>query len=99
MPGSQRRRRSLAPLSSFSLSKLQRRKFPLMAGLAETLRYATLTRCGGMPLQPIRLYRLRKEVHMSDVLIDRPELNSLGQYEFGWSDSDAAGASARRGVN
>ena len=36
---------------------------------------------------------------MSDVLIDRPELNSLGQYEFGWSDSDTAGASARRGVN
>jgi len=36
---------------------------------------------------------------MSDVLIDRPELASLGQYEFGWSDSDAAGATARRGVN
>ena len=36
---------------------------------------------------------------MSDVLIDRPELNGLGQYEFGWSDSDVAGASARRGVN
>jgi Fe-S cluster assembly protein SufB len=36
---------------------------------------------------------------MSDVLIDRPELNGLGQYEFGWSDSDAAGASARRGIN
>ena len=36
---------------------------------------------------------------MSDVLIDRPELNTLGQYEFGWSDSDAAGASARRGVS
>src|SRR5476649_2302446 len=36
---------------------------------------------------------------MSDVLIDRPELSSLGQYEFGWSDSDAAGASARRGVS
>src|ERR1700712_1616307 len=36
---------------------------------------------------------------MSDVLIDRPELSGLGQYEFGWSDSDAAGASARRGVN
>jgi Fe-S cluster assembly protein SufB len=35
---------------------------------------------------------------MSDVLIDRPELDSLGQYEFGWSDSDAAGASARRGI-
>ena len=36
---------------------------------------------------------------MSDVLIDRPELEGLGQYEFGWSDSDAAGASARRGVS
>src|SRR3984885_7349754 len=36
---------------------------------------------------------------MSDVLIDRPELSNLGQYEFGWSDSDAAGASARRGVS
>ena len=29
---------------------------------------------------------------MSDVLIDRPELASLGQYEFGWHDEDAAGA-------
>jgi len=36
---------------------------------------------------------------MSDILIDRPELNDLGSYEFGWSDSDAAGASARRGVS
>jgi Fe-S cluster assembly protein SufB len=36
---------------------------------------------------------------MSDVLIDRPELNSLGQYEFGWADSDVAGASARRGIS
>jgi len=36
---------------------------------------------------------------MSDVLIDRPELAGLGQYEFGWADSDAAGASARRGVS
>lgn len=36
---------------------------------------------------------------MSDVLIDRPELESLGVYEFGWSDPDAAGASARRGLN
>src|SRR5690606_18026105 len=36
---------------------------------------------------------------MSDVLIDRPELASLGQYEFGWADPDAAGASARRGLN
>jgi Fe-S cluster assembly protein SufB len=36
---------------------------------------------------------------MSDVLIDRPELSNLGQYEFGWSDSDAAGTNARRGIN
>src|SRR5665647_1075132 len=36
---------------------------------------------------------------MSDVLLDRPELEGLGTYEFGWSDSDAAGASARRGVS
>ena len=36
---------------------------------------------------------------MSDVLIDRPELEGLGVYEFGWSDSDTAGASAKRGVN
>src|SRR6188768_1151529 len=36
---------------------------------------------------------------MSDVLIDRPELASLGQYEFGWHDGDAAGASARRGLS
>jgi Fe-S cluster assembly protein SufB len=36
---------------------------------------------------------------VSEKIIDRPELDSLGQYEFGWSDSDAAGSSARRGIN
>ena len=36
---------------------------------------------------------------MSDVLIDRPELASLGQYEFGWHDADAAGATAQRGLS
>ena len=36
---------------------------------------------------------------MSDVLIDRPELEGLGRYEFGWHDSDTAGASARRGID
>src|SRR5918993_1534008 len=36
---------------------------------------------------------------MTDVLIDRPELEGLGVYEFGWADSDAAGASARRGIS
>ncbi|HET6627887.1 MAG TPA: Fe-S cluster assembly protein SufB, partial [Nocardioidaceae bacterium] len=28
-----------------------------------------------------------------------PELEGLGKYEFGWSDSDVAGASAKRGLN
>ena len=36
---------------------------------------------------------------MSDVLINRPELESLGVYEFGLADSDAAVASARRGID
>ncbi|MDR9443428.1 MAG: Fe-S cluster assembly protein SufB [Microbacteriaceae bacterium] len=36
---------------------------------------------------------------MSEKIIDRPELDSLGQYEFGWADSDEAGSSARRGIN
>jgi Fe-S cluster assembly protein SufB len=29
----------------------------------------------------------------------RPELEGLGRYEYGWADSDAAGASARRGLS
>ena len=28
-----------------------------------------------------------------------PELEGLGKYEYGWADSDAAGASAKRGIN
>ena len=36
---------------------------------------------------------------MTDVLINRPELESLGQYEFGWHDADVAGTSARRGLS
>jgi Fe-S cluster assembly protein SufB len=35
---------------------------------------------------------------MTDI-VDRSELDSLGVYEFGWSDSDAAGTSAKRGIN
>ena len=31
--------------------------------------------------------------------ISKPELEGLGQYKFGWSDSDAAGAIARRGLS
>jgi Fe-S cluster assembly protein SufB len=37
--------------------------------------------------------------HLSEKIIDRPELDDLGTYEFGWSDSDKAGQSARRGIN
>src|SRR6187431_1303696 len=43
--------------------------------------------------------REEKRESMTDVLIDRPELEGLGVYEFGWADSDAAGASARRGIS
>jgi Fe-S cluster assembly protein SufB len=28
-----------------------------------------------------------------------PELEGLGTYEYGWADSDVAGASAKRGIN
>jgi FeS assembly protein SufB len=31
--------------------------------------------------------------------IDHPELDQLGRYKFGWSDSDVAGAAAKRGLN
>ncbi|MCX6430768.1 MAG: Fe-S cluster assembly protein SufB [Actinobacteria bacterium] len=31
--------------------------------------------------------------------IAHPELEGLGKYEFGWSDSDAAGTNSRRGLN
>jgi Fe-S cluster assembly protein SufB len=36
---------------------------------------------------------------MSDILLDRPELEGLGSYEFGWHDTDAAGAIAKRGLS
>ncbi|MEY2900349.1 MAG: Fe-S cluster assembly protein SufB, partial [Actinomycetota bacterium] len=36
---------------------------------------------------------------MSDVLLDRPELESLGKYEFGWHDRDEAGETAKRGLS
>ncbi len=36
---------------------------------------------------------------MPEVLIDRPELEGLGVYEFGWHDADEAGQSAKRGLS
>ena len=36
---------------------------------------------------------------MSDIIIERPELDSLGVYEFGWHDKDTAGETAKRGIN
>ncbi|MDP9844647.1 Fe-S cluster assembly protein SufB [Streptosporangium lutulentum] len=32
-------------------------------------------------------------------ITDRPELEGLGNYKFGWADSDAAGSTARRGLS
>ncbi len=31
--------------------------------------------------------------------VSHPELDGLGRYEFGWADSDKAGAGAQRGIN
>ncbi|MSZ10352.1 MAG: Fe-S cluster assembly protein SufB, partial [Actinobacteria bacterium] len=36
---------------------------------------------------------------MSDIIIERPELDSLGVYEYGWHDKDAAGETAKRGIS
>lgn len=36
---------------------------------------------------------------MSETVIEHPELEGLGVYEFGWSDPDAAGTLAKRGIN
>ena len=36
---------------------------------------------------------------MSDIIIDRPELDGLGNYEYGWSDGNDAGAFAKRGIS
>ena len=36
---------------------------------------------------------------MSDILLDRPDLEGLGNYEFGWHDTDTAGATAKRGLS
>ncbi|GAA3283283.1 Fe-S cluster assembly protein SufB [Nesterenkonia halobia] len=36
---------------------------------------------------------------ISEVLEQNPELEGLGTYEYGWSDSDAAGANAKRGLD
>lgn len=36
---------------------------------------------------------------MPEVLIERPDLDNLGQYEFGWHDSDKAGELAKRGLS
>ena len=35
----------------------------------------------------------------STMTTSHPELEGLGKYEYGWSDPDAAGASAKRGLN
>ena len=36
---------------------------------------------------------------ISEILEKNPELNAIGAYQYGWADSDAAGSSARRGLN
>jgi Fe-S cluster assembly protein SufB len=36
---------------------------------------------------------------MAEKIIDRPELDDLGTYEFGWSDKSKAGDEAKRGIS
>src|SRR6478735_3861449 len=36
---------------------------------------------------------------MTSIEERNPELEGLGRYQFGWADSDAAGAAATRGLN
>ncbi|GAA3053566.1 MULTISPECIES: Fe-S cluster assembly protein SufB [Actinomycetes] len=36
---------------------------------------------------------------ISEILEKNPELNAIGAYEYGWSDSDVAGANAKRGLD
>ncbi len=40
-----------------------------------------------------------KEAEVSEKIIDRPELDDLGNYEFGWSDKDDKGLGAKRGIS
>jgi Fe-S cluster assembly protein SufB len=40
-----------------------------------------------------------KEDEVSEKIIDRPELDDLGNYEFGWSDKDDKGEGAKRGIS
>ncbi len=36
---------------------------------------------------------------MSNILLDRPELEVLNEYKYGWADSDEAGKDAKRGLS
>ncbi|PLC12895.1 Fe-S cluster assembly protein SufB [Kocuria flava] len=36
---------------------------------------------------------------ITDILEKNPELEGIGTYEYGWADTDTAGATARRGIN
>ncbi len=36
---------------------------------------------------------------ISEILEKNPELQGIGNYEFGWADKNDAGANARRGVD
>ena len=52
------------------------------------------------PPPPRPCWRRRRRPSSSQSLIDQAAtIDTLGRYAFGWSDSDKAGASARRGVD
>ena len=62
-------------------------------GVCTTVGARTLHRCSCHRTTPERIH-IDDQPSTTD-----PELEGLGRYEYGWSDSDAAGANARRGLS
>jgi len=46
-----------------------------------------------------QIQREKDQGVISDILERNPELEGIGSYEYGWSDSDTAGANAKRGID
>ena len=58
------------------------------------------TTCIPTPQKSTEHHRQEREGHDVTSIEDlNPELKGIGRYEFGWADSDEAGATAQRGLN
>ena len=49
--------------------------------------------------EPARTDKKEQVTRMTSIEELNPELEGIGRYEFGWADSDDAGATAKRGLN